>query len=163
MLRFAILTVSDRSARGERADASGPALERVVLSLGWQVVRKEILPDDLGALCQRLAGWADEAVADVILTTGGTGFSPRDVTPEATLAVIERLAPGLAEAMRSASLQATPHAMLSRAVAGIRGQTLIVNLPGSPKAAVENIEVILPVLDHAVQLLREDPAAETGH
>jgi molybdopterin adenylyltransferase len=88
MLRFAILTVSDRSARGERADASGPALERVVLSLGWQVVRKEILPDDLGALCQRLAGWADEAVADVILTTGGTGFSPRDVTPEATLAVI---------------------------------------------------------------------------
>ncbi len=100
---------------------------------------------------------------DVILTTGGTGFSPRDVTPEATLAAIERLAPGLAEAMRSASLEVTPHAMLSRSVAGMRGQTLIINLPGSPKAAIENFEVVSPVLEHAVQLLQEDPRAEIGH
>jgi molybdenum cofactor synthesis domain-containing protein len=99
----------------------------------------------------------------VILTTGGTGFSPRDITPEATGAVIERQAPGLAEAMRLASMQITPHAMLSRAIAGIRKQTLIVNLPGSPKAAIENLAVILPVLHHAVQLLQEDPASEAGH
>jgi molybdenum cofactor synthesis domain-containing protein len=100
---------------------------------------------------------------DLVLTTGGTGFSPRDVTPEATLAVIERTAPGLAEAMRAASLRVTPHAMLSRAAAGIRRRTLIVNLPGSPKGAVENLGVILPVLPHAVQLLQEDPTAEAGH
>jgi molybdenum cofactor synthesis domain-containing protein len=105
----------------------------------------------------------DSGEIDVILTTGGTGFSPRDVTPEATEAVIERAAPGLAEAMRQASLRATPHAMLSRATAGIRGQTLIVNLPGSPKAATENLEVIISVLPHAVQLLHNDPGAEAGH
>lgn len=162
-LRIGLLTVSDRSSRGERADASGPVLEAVIGDQGWRVVRKEILPDDFERLKAALMEWADSGEIDVILTTGGTGFSPRDVTPEATAAVIERAAPGLAEAMRLASLQVTPHAMLSRAAAGIRRRTLIVNLPGSPKGAVENLQVILPVLTHAVQLLQEDPGAEAGH
>ena len=163
MLRFAILTISDRSARGEREDRSGPALADAVRANGWHVAHTAILPDDLPTLRDTLARWADSDAYDVILTTGGTGFAPRDVTPEATRAVVERLAPGLAEAMRAASLQITPHAMLSRAVAGIRGQTLIVNLPGSPKAAVENFAVIAPVLPHAVKLLRGDQSAEKEH
>ena len=162
-LRFGILTVSDRSAAGQRVDASGPALEQVILTRGWQVVKREIIPDDQVVIQQVLVFWIDSLDIDVILTTGGTGFSPRDVTPEATLAVVERQAPGLAEAMRAASLKVTPHAMLSRAVAGIRGRTLILDLPGSPKAAVENLEVVLPVLGHAVELLREDPQAEKHH
>jgi molybdenum cofactor synthesis domain-containing protein len=162
-LRFGILTVSDRSSRGERPDASGPALEAAVIARGWSVAKKTIVPDERTAIQETLAGWADSGDVDVILTTGGTGFSPRDVTPEATQTVVERQAPGIAEAMRSASLQVTPHAMLSRAVAGIRGRTLIVNLPGSPKGALENLEVILPVLPHAVELLQESPEAEAGH
>lgn len=162
-IRVAILTVSDRSARGEREDRSGPALAERVRAMGWQVVRQAIVPDDLHQLKEVLRSWADEDIADVILTTGGTGFAPRDVTPEATRAVVEKLAPGLMQAMLQASLQVTPHAMLSRAVAGIRKRTLIVNFPGSPKAALENLEVILPVLPHAVQLLRESPDAEAGH
>lgn len=162
-LRVGILTVSDRSARGERADTSGPALAAVVLGQGWTVVHQALLPDDLMQLSDTLAKWADSGELDVILTTGGTGFSRRDITPEATVAVIQRPAAGLAEAMRAASLQFTPHAMLSRATAGIRGACLIVNLPGSPKGAVENLEVILPVLQHAVQLLRDDPGAEARH
>lgn len=162
-LRFGILTVSDRSARGERADASGPALAGAVRGQGWQVVQQAVVADDLEPLVQTLAAWSDSGLYDVILTTGGTGFSGRDVTPEATAAVVDREAPGLAEAMRAASLKVTAHAMLSRARAGIRRQTLIVNLPGSPKGALENLEVITPVLAHAVQLLREDPGAEVGH
>jgi len=162
-LRVGVLTVSDRSARGERPDVSGPALVELINTQGWSVTRVDILPDDLATLREALAAWADSGKLDVILTTGGTGFSPRDITPEATLAVIERAAPGLAEAMRAASLRVTPHAMLSRATAGIRGRTLIVNLPGSPRAALENLQVILPVLPHAVQLLAEDPGAEEGH
>jgi molybdenum cofactor synthesis domain-containing protein len=162
-LRFGILTVSDRSARGERPDASGPALEERISRQGWQVVRKEILPDERAGLARALAAWADSGELDILLTTGGTGFSPRDITPEATGSVIERAAPGIAEGMRLASLSVTPHAMLSRAVAGIRSRTLIVNLPGSPRGAVENLEAVLPVLPHAVQLLREDPQAESGH
>lgn len=162
-IRVAILTISDRSARGERSDASGPALEETVTALGWEVMERAIVPDDLPMIGERLVEWAESGRVDLILTTGGTGFSRRDVTPEATRAVIERAAPGLAEAMRAASLQITPHAMLSRAVCGIRRQTLIVNLPGSPKGAVENLKVILPVLPHAIELLREDPAAEDGH
>ena len=162
-LRIGILTVSDRSSSGERPDASGPAVEEVVLAEGWQVVRRDVVPDDLERLKQLMKDWSDTGGMDVMLTTGGTGFSPRDVTPEATQAVIERAAPGLAEAMRAASLRVTPHAMLSRAAAGIRRRTLIVNLPGSPKAAVENLQVVLPVLPHAVRLLQEDPGAEAGH
>jgi molybdenum cofactor synthesis domain-containing protein len=144
-------------------DASGPALATLVQAEGWSVVRQSLLPDDAASIRNILASWADGDEIDVILTTGGTGFSPRDVTPEATRAVIEREAPGLAEAMRAASLRITPHAMLSRIVTGIRGKTLIVNLPGSPKGAVENLQVILPVLPHAVQLLREDAASESSH
>jgi molybdopterin adenylyltransferase len=162
-LRFGILTISDRSARGERPDLSGPALVELVTAQGWTVIRTATLADDLAALRETLSAWADGADLDVILTTGGTGFAPRDVTPEATRLVIEREAPGLAEAMRFASLKVTPHAMLSRAQAGIRGKVLIVNLPGSPKGAVENLQVILPVLPHAVELLRDNPQAEQHH
>jgi molybdopterin adenylyltransferase len=162
-LRFGILTVSDRSARGQRPDASGPALATEVEAQGWTVVSRALVPDDRDAIRDQLIAWAGTGDMDVILTTGGTGFSPRDQTPEATQAVIERPAPGLAEAMRLASLQVTPHAMLSRAVAGICRRTLIVNLPGSPKGALENLHVIMPVLPHAVELLHEDPHAESGH
>jgi len=162
-MRFGILTISDRSWRGERADASGPALQSLILAQGWQVVRTDVVADELKMIRDCLVAWADSDEFDVILTTGGTGFSPRDVTPEATQQVIERAAPGIAEAMRAASLKVTPHAMLSRALAGIRKRTLIINLPGSPKAAVENLQVVLPVLNHAVQLLREHPDAEAGH
>ena len=162
-IRFGILTLSDRSSRGERPDASGPALARLILAENWSVAKQALLPDDESAIRAILSEWADSGEMDVILTTGGTGFSPRDVTPEATRAVIEREAPGLAEAMRASSLKITPHAMLSRIVTGIRKRTLIVNLPGSPKGAVENLKVIVPVLEHAVQLLREDPASEATH
>jgi molybdenum cofactor synthesis domain-containing protein len=162
-LKIGILTVSDRSSRGEREDASGPALREAVLEQGWEVVEQGIVPDDLAILKETLSLWADSERCDLILTTGGTGFSPRDVTPEATRAIIDREAPGLAEAMRAASLEITLHAMLSRAVAGIRGSTLIVNLPGSPKAALENLGVVAPVIPHAVQLLRQDPEAEADH
>ncbi len=162
-MNIGILTISDRSSRGERADASGPALAEVVTAQGWGVVRTQVVPDELEAIQSTLSAWADGKDLDVILTTGGTGFAPRDITPEATRAVLERLTPGLDEAMRAASLKVTPHAMLSRAVSGIRKQTLIVNLPGSPKGAVENLQVILPVLQHAVQLLHDDPSGEKSH
>jgi len=162
-LRIGILTVSDRSSQGIRPDASGPALQDAVVALGWKVLKRDIIPDELVILKKTLTEWADSDRLDVILTTGGTGFAPRDITPEATLAIITCLAPGLAEAMRAASLKITPHAMLSRAVTGIRGSTLIVNLPGSPKAALENLEVIVPVLPHAAQLLQQNADAENGH
>jgi molybdenum cofactor synthesis domain-containing protein len=162
-LRFGILTLSDRSSRGERADSSGPALARLIEAENWSVAKQALLPDNESAIREILSAWADSAELDVILTTGGTGFSPRDVTPEATRAIIDREAPGLAEAMRAASLKITPHAMLSRIVTGIRKKTLIINLPGSPKGAVENLQVILPVLPHSVQLLHEDPASEASH
>ncbi len=162
-LRIGILTVSDRSSQGIRPDTSGPALQDAVVALGWKVLNRDIIPDELLILKKTLTEWADSGQLDVILTTGGTGFAPRDITPEATLAIITCLAPGLAEAMRAASLKITPHAMLSRAVAGIRGSTLIVNLPGSPIAALENLEVIVPVLPHAAQLLQQNADAEKGH
>ncbi|MBN2115237.1 MAG: MogA/MoaB family molybdenum cofactor biosynthesis protein [Anaerolineales bacterium] len=162
-IRFGILTLSDRSTRGERRDASGPALANLIQAEGWSVAKQALLPDELSAIRDLLITWADSGELDIILTTGGTGFSPRDVTPEATRAVIEREAPGLAEAMRAASLKITPHAMLSRVLAGIRKRTLIINLPGSPKGAVENLQVITAVLPHAVQLLHEDPASESTH
>ena len=162
-IRFGILTLSDRSSRGEREDLSGPALARLIQAEGWSIVKQFLLPDDESAIRQILIEWTDGNEVDVILTTGGTGFAPRDVTPEATRAVIEREAPGLAEAMRAASLKITPHAMLSRVVAGIRGKTLIINLPGSPKGATENLQVVIPVLSHAVQLLRDDPESESTH
>lgn len=162
-MRIGILTVSDRSARGERPDSSGPAIEELILGRGWSVNRMDIIPDDLQLLVGTLVEWADSGDLDIILTTGGTGFSPRDITPEATLQVIHRETPGLVEAMRASSLSITPHAMMSRARAGIRGRILIVNLPGSPKAALENLDVVLPVFEHAVALLSDDPGAEAGH
>ena len=162
-LRIGILTVSDRSSRDERPDLSGPALVEIAKSKGWDVVETFIVPDDLDVLRDTLIMWSDSGDLDIILTTGGTGFSPRDITPEATRFVVDKLAPGLAEAMRLESLKITPHAMLSRAIAGMRGGVLIINLPGSPKAACENLQVVAPVLGHAVQLLREDAAAEAGH
>jgi molybdopterin adenylyltransferase len=162
-IRIGIITISDRSSRGERLDESGPALVNAISQQGWQVIRTEILPDELEQLIKTLSEWADSGEMDVILTTGGTGFSPRDVTPEATLAVIQRPTPGLSEAMRSASLRITPHAMLSRATSGIRARTLIINLPGSPKGALENLAVVIPIFPHAIQLLHEDPSAEVGH
>lgn len=156
MLRVAILTVSDRAARGEAEDHSGPVIAQLVQeSLQASVDRRQTVPDEQTLIEAALVAWADSAEVDLILTTGGTGFALRDVTPEATQAVIDRPAPGIAEAMRAASLQVTPHAMLSRATAGMRGRTLIVNLPGSPKAVRENLAVILPVLPHAVELLQQ--------
>jgi molybdenum cofactor synthesis domain-containing protein len=160
-IRVGILTASDRGHRGEYRDLSGPLIaEMVVERLGASVEREAIVPDVRETISQTLVRWADEERLDLVLTTGGTGFAPRDVTPEATRDVIEREAPGLAEAMRSASLAITPHAMLSRAVAGIRGRTLIVNLPGSPKAVRENLETILPALPHAIELLHGEKGAD---
>jgi molybdenum cofactor synthesis domain-containing protein len=156
MIRVAILTVSDRSARGETEDLSGPAIAQIVQrQLQASITQRQIVADEQALIEAALAAWADSGQVDLILTTGGTGFALRDVTPEATQAVIDRPAPGIAEAMRAASLQVTPHAMLSRAAAGMRGRTLIVNLPGSPKAVRENLAVILPVLPHAIELLQQ--------
>jgi molybdopterin adenylyltransferase len=148
---------------GEREDRSGPALIEMAQAQNWEIVSTRIISDEQQLIEKALVEWSDSGGMDLILTTGGTGFSPRDCTPEATRKVVERLAPGIVEAMRMMSMKITPHAMLSRAVAGIRGRTLIVNLPGSPKAARENLEMILPALPHAIQLLKEDPQAETGH
>ena len=156
MIRVGVLTISDRATRGEAEDKSGPATAEVVRSnLEAEIVLQELIPDERSMIEETLRRWCDEARIDLALTTGGTGFAPRDVTPEATQAVIERPAPGFAEAMRAASLLVTPHAMLSRAVSGIRGQTLIINLPGSPKAVREHLAVILPALPHAIELLQQ--------
>ena len=159
-IRFAILTVSDRASHGQREDASGPALVGLLESNDYQVVKQDIVPDEIGVIRSKLLTWSDSGDVDVILTTGGTGVAPRDVTPEATHAVVERLTPGIDEAMRAVSFKITPHAMLSRAISGIRNQTLIINLPGSPKGAIENMQVVLPVVEHAVKLIREEDA---GH
>jgi len=162
--RVGILTVSDRSSRGERPDASGPVIRSFVADrLRWTVAEYKIVPDDRAIIRDTLIDWCDRLRLNLILTTGGTGFAPRDVTPEATRDVIERDAPGLAEAMRADSLTKTPHAMLSRAVCGLRGVTLIVNLPGSPKAVRENLDTLAPALPHAIDLLREAPDTEVGH
>lgn len=158
MFRVAILTISDRSAQGVRADASGDVIRELVLAqLPAQIVAYRVVPDERPAIEAALREWADARSADVILTTGGTGLAPRDVTPEATRAVIEREVPGIPEAMRAASLAVTPFAMLSRMVAGTRGQTLIINLPGSPKGVRENLRVVLPALAHGLEKLLGDP------
>ncbi len=159
----AVLTVSDRAARGEREDRSGPELKKRIEIQGWRLVHSQVIADDREDIERVLRDWSDSQGVDLILTTGGTGFSLRDQTPEATLAVVDRLAPGIAEAMRAYSMKLTPHAMLSRAAAGIRGKTLIVNLPGSPRAAIENLEVILPALPHAIEILKGSPDSESGH
>lgn len=153
-IRFAILTISDKGYKGEREDRSGPLLRNIIIENQGEVRIMKIIPDERELIEKELKEIADKEEVDVILTTGGTGFSPRDVTPEATKAIIEREAPGLTEAMRLKSLEITPHAMLSRAVAGMRKKTLIVNLPGSPKGAKENFEIILPALKHGIEILR---------
>lgn len=150
----AVITLSDRCARGEREDQSGPAIAQRLTEHGYEVAEQLLLADDPGALKTQLIRLADQRQLDLILTTGGTGFSPRDTTPEATLSVADRNAPGIAEAIRAASLAITKHAMLSRGVSVIRGKTLIVNLPGSPKACMESMDVFLDVLPHGMELLR---------
>jgi len=152
--RVGILTVSDKGSRGQRVDSSGAAIRELLTGLDAQVERYDVVPDEQEAIAGRLRAWADEDRLDLILTSGGTGLSPRDVTPEATLAVVDRLVPGMAEAMRQAGLASTPMAMLSRAVAGVRGRTLIVNLPGSERAVRQNLAQLLPVLPHALETLR---------
>ena len=154
----AIVTVSDRGSRGERADASGKALSDCLTSEGYEVRFQTIVPDEIPEISRTLCHYADEENVALIVTTGGTGVSPRDVTPEATLAVIDRAVPGMAEAMRAASLLKTPHAMISRAVVGIRRCTLIVNLPGSPKGVMENLSALLPALPHALEKIQGDPS-----
>lgn len=154
MFTAAVITVSDRSFRGERPDGAGPAAAEMLKNAGYQVTETVIVPDEQEEIQTALIRLADEKDIALIVTSGGTGFSPRDVTPEATLAVCQRLTPGIPEAMRSASMAVTPRAMLSRAAAGIRGRSLIVNLPGSPKAVRENLAAVLPALEHGLEMLR---------
>ena len=154
MITVGILTMSDKGARGEREDLSGKEIERLVTGLPAEVSAYEVIPDEADVISAKLTEFADERKLDLIVTTGGTGVSPRDVTPEATAAVIERELPGMAEAMRAASLRKTPHAMVSRAVCGIRGSTLIINLPGSPRAVRENLAVVLGSIKHTVEKIK---------
>jgi molybdenum cofactor synthesis domain-containing protein len=152
-----VLTLSDKGARGEREDESGRVLQEMVAPLG-EIVRYQVIPDEEELIVATLVEWVDKDGVDLILTTGGTGLSPRDITPEATARVIEREIPGMAEAMRAASMAKTPHAMISRALAGVRRQSIIINLPGSPKGVRENLDVVYPALEHALLKLKGDPS-----
>ena len=156
MFKAAVLTVSDRSFRGERPDAGGPLVAELLEAGGYEVVRQDIVPDEQPEIEAMLKAIADSGEVQLLVTTGGTGFAPRDVTPEATLAVAHRNAPGIAEAIRSASLRITPHAMLGRGASVIRGKTLIINLPGSPKACMESMDVFLDAIPHGMALLRNE-------
>ena len=158
MFKVVILTISDRGSKGEREDLSGPLIREMVKDLPAEVIHYEVIPDEKEVIIKALKKSADRLKADLILTTGGTGLSPRDVTPDATLKVIDKEVPGFSEAMRAESLKKTPHAMISRAIVGIRGSSLIVNLPGSPKSVKENLSVILPSLPHALSKLKGDPS-----
>jgi len=154
MLNIGILTISDKGWHGQRYDKSSQAVRDSLSLLDCSVVKYEIIPDEADIIASKLAEWADEGTADLVLTTGGTGLAQRDVTPEATLSVVDKVVPGLAEAMRAQTFRKTPSAILSRAVAGIRGKCLILNLPGSPRAVGECLEVILPVIPHAIEIIR---------
>jgi molybdopterin adenylyltransferase len=156
-LRVASLTVSDSASRGEREDKSGDAIASWVSAAGHELARRAVVPDETVAIVRHLIEWCDADVVDVVLTTGGTGLSGRDVTPEATRAVIEREAPGIAERLRASGAVREPRAVLSRGVSGVRGQVLVVNLPGSPRAVREGISVLAPILEHAVRILRGKP------
>ncbi|MFZ2087582.1 MAG: MogA/MoaB family molybdenum cofactor biosynthesis protein [Desulfobaccales bacterium] len=158
MFRVGILTISDKGAAGQRQDTAGPALGELLDPQCFAVARYQIVPDEYEQIVAALVAFADEDKLDLILTCGGTGPAPRDLTPEATLAVAGRLVPGIPEAMRLAGLTKTPHAMLSRAVAVIRGQTLIINLPGSLRGATESLEAVLPALPHALEKIKGSPA-----
>ena len=160
MFGLGILTVSTSGAHGQREDTSGQAIREALEPQGYQVVRYEVVPDDSAMIADRLAQWADSADVDIILTTGGTGMGRRDITPEACLSVVEKEVPGLAEAMRAGTLKFTPMAMLSRSVAGIRNNTLIITLPGSTKGVKECLDVVNPVLPHAIELLQKDTVSE---
>lgn len=153
-IKVAVITISDRCSRGEREDLSGKAIAEIMESKGWETASYIIIPDDKARLKQELTRLSDDLKTQLIFTTGGTGLAPRDFTPEATLEVLEKEVPGMAEAMRREGLEKTPHAMLSRAVCGIRGSTLIINLPGSLKAVKESLAVVLPAIPHAVELLK---------
>lgn len=158
MYKAAVLTVSDRCSRGERVDASGPVVRDLLVQAGYGVVFLDIVPDEQKLIEAKLVQYAERDKVDLVVTSGGTGFAPRDVTPEATLAVCEKLCPGIPEAMRAASMQKTPRAMLSRSQAGIHRSTLVINLPGSPKAARENLEAVLPALAHGLKMMEGKPA-----
>ncbi len=153
MLTAAVLTVSDKGSRGEREDLSGPAAKEILQKDNWNVIKLDIVPDEKQMIKEKLMEYADKLSVNVVFTSGGTGFSTRDVTPDATLSVIERETPGITEAMRMESLKKTPRAMLSRAVAGIRKKTIIINLPGSPKGVRECMEIVLPSIKHGVEIL----------
>ena len=151
-----VITISDRGYRGERADKSGPEIKSMLEGMGITILHSKVIPDDKELIEEALREYADVKKLDLILTTGGTGVSPRDVTPDATLQVIEKEVPGMAEAMRRESAAVTPHAMISRAVAGIRGASLIINLPGSPKGVRENLAAVLPAINHAIEKIKGD-------
>jgi len=152
MITVAILTLSDKGSKGKRKDKSGPLIEKIIKRIGGKIASYDILPDEKSLIKKKMLSLCNKV--DLILTTGGTGLSPRDVTPEATLEVIKREIPGIPEAMRYKGLKKTPHAMISRAVAGVRGKTLIINLPGSPRAVEENLEVVLPALPHVIEKIK---------
>jgi len=154
VITVGILTISDRCSRGEREDKSGDVIRKAMSQFGSRVVDYAIVPDNKENIVSKLTEWSDKGGVDLIITTGGTGLSPRDVTPEATLDVVDRLVPGFPEAIRAKGIKKTPHAMLSREIAGVRKETLIINLPGSPKAVRESLPVVLPALPHAIEVIK---------
>jgi molybdenum cofactor synthesis domain-containing protein len=161
MINAGILTISDKGARGQRQDISGEVMREMLAGIDGKVLKYDIIPDEIDNISARLSEWADAGDIDLILTSGGTGLAARDVTPEATLAVVDKTVPGIAEAMRAKSLEKTPMAMLSRSAVGLRGRCLIINLPGSPKAVCECLEVILPAIPHAVEIIKGEVTEHT--